>query len=135
MDQMSSIYSTVNGVPSVTNGQCVLIDETQNMVHADTSFSPVSVTSSAVDVHDTITDTGAVRARTARRKSIVSLSDINLKPSKLVLVIGLCLVVGLSLPSVIFFYVPVDAQSHDDMYSSVNFSMVNVLACLYWLMA
>lgn len=120
---MSHIFSTVNGVPSVTNGQCVQINETRNVVYTGTTLSPVSVTSSVIDVHD-ITDTDTVRARAGRRKSIVSLSEINLKPSKLVLVIGLCLVIGLSLPSVILYYVPVGAQSHDDMYSSVNFSMV-----------
>ena len=134
MEQMSPIYRTVNGVSSVTNGQCVLINETQNVVYPDTTLSPISITSSVIEVHDII-DTDAVRARARRRKSIVSLSDINLKPSKLVFVIGLCLVIGLSLPSVIFYYVPVSTQSHDDdLYNSVNFSMVNLLACLFWLM-
>ena len=128
---MGPNYSTVNGVPSVTNGQCVLINETHNVIFADTNLSPVSVTSSVIDVHNDVTDTDTVRARAARRKSIVSLSDINLKPSKLVFIIGFCCVIGLSLPSVIFYYVPVGTQSHDDMYNSLNFSMVNVFIYLF----
>ena len=136
--ELAPIYNKVNGIPSATNGQCVLINETQNVVFVDTGQvkhpSPVSVTSSVIDVHNDTTDAHDVgKARAPRRKSIVSLSDINLRPSKVVFIIGLCCVIGLSLPSVIFYYVPVGTQSHDDMHSSLNFSMVNVLVyiCLY----
>ena len=133
---LAPIYSKVNGVPSATNGQCVLMNKTQNVVFADTGqvkhLSPVSVTSLVIDVHNDTTDArDATRARAARRKSIVSLSEINLRPSKVVFIIGLCCVIGLSLPSVIFYYVPVGTQSHDDTYSSLNFSMVNVLVHLF----
>ena len=130
---MEDFYSYTNGIPSATNGPCVLIDETQNVSFTNTrenNSSPVSVTSSLVDMQDNsqdITDTNEVKVKTGRRKSIVSISDINLKPSKFVFIIGLCCVIGLALPSIILFYVPIDAASgRNDTYISQNFSMVNI---------
>ena len=130
---MEEFYSYTNGIPSATNGPCVLIDETQNVTFTNTrenNSSPVSVTSSLVDMQDNsqdIADTNEVKVKTGRRKSIVSISDINLKPSKFVFIIGLCCVIGLALPSIIVFYVPIDtASERNDTNISQDFSMVNI---------
>ena len=132
MEEMVCICSKANGVPSVANAQSVLIDETQNVVYADEVKypSPVSVTSSIIDIHNNNTqdtvDTNVKRAETGRRKSIVSLSEINLKPSKIIALIGVCCVIGLALPSIILYFVQVDPSFDDDMYSFQNFSTVNL---------
>ena len=136
---MEEFYSYTNGIPSATNGPCVLIDETQNVTFTnrdqEKNSSPVSVTSSLVGMQDSsqdIADADVGKVKTGRRKSIVSISDINLKPSKLVLIIGLCCVIGLSLPPVIIFYVPIDTSSgHNDANTSQNFSMVHISNILY----
>ena len=135
---MAPLYSKVNGVPSATNGQCVVINETHNMVFADNDqifadddqvkcTDQISVRNPVLETNQDTIDTSRVRTANARRKSIVSLSEINLKPSKLVLIIGICCVIGFALPPIILHFIQIDLQSHDDLYTSDNFSMVSIL--------
>ena len=127
---MAPLYSTTNGIPSATNGQCVLINETQNIVFTDQDqvkrTDQISVKNPMTKINQDAVDTSRVRTASTRRKSIVSLSEINLKPSKLVLIIGVCCVIGLALPPIMLHFIPIDTHSHDDVYTSDNFSMVNL---------
>ena len=123
---MANVYSKVNGVtvPIAVN-KCVLINESQNVVFPNgdqTRYPSVTdVHSSTEDILDTDVDRRVVNKRP---KSIVSLGDTNLKPSKFIFIIGLCCIIGLSLPSIILYFVQVDTTLHDDMYTPPNLSMV-----------
>ena len=136
--EMAPFYSKVNGVSSATNGQCVVINETRNMVFADNDqvfvdndqvkhTDQISMRNPVIEANQDTTDTSRVRTASARRKSIVSLSEIDLKPSKLVLIVGICCIIGLAVPPIILHFIQIDSQSHDDLYTSNNFSMVNVI--------
>ena len=131
---MASFYSNINGMPSVTNRQSVVINEGNNIILTDTNQQKctdrISVRSPVIVEADEstqdITDTRTVRKTPKRRKSIASYSEINLRPSKLVLIIGICCIIGLALPPIILHFIQIDSHSHDDLYTSNNFSMVSL---------
>lgn len=130
--EIAPFYSKVNGISSVTNGQCVVINETQNIIFDETdqvkSPDKNSVRNSIVELNETAQDITDSNAAKGRRRSIISLSEVNLKPSRLVIAIGICCVIGFSLPPTILHFVDIDLQSHDYLYTSDNFS-VTVNSC------
>ena len=128
--EIAPFYSKVNGVSSVTNGQCVVINETQNIIFDETdqvkSPDKNSVRNSIVELNETAQDITDSNTAKGRRRSIISLSEVNLKPSRLVIAIGICCVIGFSLPPTILHFVDIDLQLHDNLYTSDNFSIVSL---------
>ena len=136
-NEMASFYSTTNGIPSATNGQCVVVNETKDTILADQeqakNTEPISLRSPVIEEADEaddstrdIADTRTVRKKRTMHRSADSYSEINLRPSKLVLIVGICCVTGLALPPIILYFIPIDTNSHDDVYTSNNFSVVNL---------
>ena len=131
---MASFHSKTNGIPSATNGQCVVVNETKDTILADQeqakNTEPISLRSPVIEEADDstrdIADTRTVRKKRTMHRSADSYSEINLRLSKLVLIIGVCCVIGLALPPIILHFIPIDTNSHDDVYTSNNFSMVNL---------
>jgi len=125
---MAPYFSTVNGVPSVTNGQYAL-EEKMHFVNSDQKKDPVeiSITNPVIETNSEgqdITNASTVRATYKGRKSIVSISDVDLTSIKFVVIIGICSIIGLSLVPIILHFVQIDTESYD-LNSSHNIIMVN----------
>ena len=134
---MAFFHSNVNGTPPATNRQSIVINEAKNIILADTNqpkcTDQISIRSQVIEEADnstqdiTNTTTRTIRKARTSRKSIASYSEINLRPSKLVLVVGVCCVIGLALLPIILHFIQIDSHSHGDLNTPDNFSMVSLL--------
>ena len=126
-------FNKVNGISTVANGQCVVINGTQNITFDETvqvkNPNKNSVGNTVIELKDgaqDVTDSDVHRTAKRRRKSIASLSEVNLKPSKLFIAFGVFCVIGFSLPPTILHFVEIDLQLHDNLCTSDNFSVVSL---------
>ena len=100
-----------------------------HFVNSDQKKDPVeiSITNPVIETNSEgqdITNASTVRATYKGRKSIVSISDVDLTSIKFVVIIGICSIIGLSLVPIILHFVQIDTESYD-LNSSHNIIMVN----------